>query len=103
VLQRVGLEARARHRPAELSGGEQQRVAVARALVADPPLVLADEPTGNLDTENGRIVFELLRTLAGGARTVVMVTHDPALARRADRTVRLADGRVAEPADGPEL
>jgi ABC-type lipoprotein export system ATPase subunit len=95
VLDRVGLGARARHRPADMSGGEQQRVAVARALVADPPLVLADEPTGNLDTQNGRVVFELLRELAGG-RTVVMVTHDPALAHRADRIVRLADGLVVD-------
>jgi putative ABC transport system ATP-binding protein len=94
ALDRVGLGARANHRPADMSGGEQQRVAVARALVADPPLVLADEPTGNLDTENGRTVFELLRSLAGGRRTVVMVTHDPALATRADRIVRLADGLV---------
>jgi ABC-type lipoprotein export system ATPase subunit len=96
VLTRVGLGARARHRPAELSGGEQQRVAVARALVADPPLILADEPTGNLDTANGRTVFELLRHLAGDQRTVVVVTHDSSLAQRADRIVQLADGMVVE-------
>jgi predicted ABC-type transport system involved in lysophospholipase L1 biosynthesis ATPase subunit len=101
ALGRVGLSGRAGHRPAELSGGEQQRVAVARALVADPPLILADEPTGNLDATSGRVVFDLLRGLAGGRRTVVMVTHDPAMARRADRIVRLADGAVA--ADPPEL
>jgi putative ABC transport system ATP-binding protein len=99
ALHHVGLRGRAGHRPGEMSGGEQQRVAVARALVADPPLILADEPTGNLDTENGRTVFQLLRELAGGRRTVVMVTHDPMLARRADRVVRLADGLVLEPPD----
>lgn len=98
ALDRVGLGARARHRPAELSGGEQQRTAVARALVSDPPLIVADEPTGNLDTENGRVVFELLRGVAGEKRTVVMVTHDPALAARADRAVRLEDGLVVSAA-----
>jgi putative ABC transport system ATP-binding protein len=103
ALHHVGLSERTRHRPAEMSGGEQQRVAVARALVADPPLLLADEPTGNLDTENGRIVFNLLRELAGGRRSVVMVTHDPILARRADRIVRLADGLVVEVRDAREL
>jgi putative ABC transport system ATP-binding protein len=99
ALDRVGLASRAGHRPAEMSGGEQQRVAVARALVADPALVLADEPTGNLDTASGRSVFELLRGLTQERRTVVMVTHDPALAARADRVVRLADGSVAEAQD----
>ena len=95
VLDRVGLGQRAGHRPAEMSGGEQQRVAVARALVSDPPLIVADEPTGNLDTENGRVVFELLRGAAGeDRRTVLMVTHDPALAARADRILRLEDGVV---------
>jgi putative ABC transport system ATP-binding protein len=99
ALDRVGLASRAGHAPAEMSGGEQQRVAVARAIVADPVLVLADEPTGNLDTENGSVVFDLLRGLTGARRTVVMVTHDAALAARADRIVRLADGRVVEPLD----
>lgn len=95
ALSRVGLGARIRHRSAEMSGGEQQRVAVARALVSDPALIVADEPTGNLDTENGRTVFELLRGVAGeNRRTVVMVTHDPVLAGRADRVVRLEDGLV---------
>ncbi len=98
-LDRVGLGGRARHRPAEMSGGEQQRTAVARALVSDPPLIVADEPTGNLDTENGRVVFDLLRGVAGEKRrTVVMVTHDPALAARADRAVRLEDGLVVSAA-----
>ncbi len=95
ALARVGLGGRTRHRPAEMSGGEQQRVAVARSLVGGPALIVADEPTGNLDTENGRIVFDLLRGVAGeNQRTVVMVTHDPALAARADRLVRLEDGVV---------
>jgi putative ABC transport system ATP-binding protein len=94
ALDRVGLGGRARHRPAEMSGGEQQRVAVARAIVADPALILADEPTGNLDTENGLVVFRLLRELAEDRRTVVMVTHDVILASQADRVVRLADGLV---------
>jgi putative ABC transport system ATP-binding protein len=97
ALARVGLGARAAHRPAEMSGGEQQRVAVARAIVADPLLILADEPTGNLDAENGLAVFDLLRNLAEGSRTVVMVTHDAGLAARADRVVRLADGRGVGP------
>lgn len=96
ALAHVGLAQRGHHHPAEMSGGEQQRVAVARALVTSPALIVADEPTGNLDTENGRVVFDLLRTVAREARrTVLMVTHDPALARRGDRTIRLADGAVA--------
>ncbi|QJX01291.1 ABC transporter ATP-binding protein [Frigoriglobus tundricola] len=95
ALARVGLGGRTRRRPAEMSGGEQQRVAVARALVSAPVLIVADEPTGNLDTENGRAVFDLLRGVAGeNQRTVVMVTHDPVLAGRADRVVRLEDGLV---------
>jgi len=95
ALARVGLAHREHHYPAEMSGGEQQRVAVARALVNSPALIVADEPTGNLDTENGRVVFDLLRGLTGESqRTVLMVTHDPALARSADRTIRLADGVV---------
>ncbi|MBN9120948.1 MAG: ABC transporter ATP-binding protein [Planctomycetes bacterium] len=103
ALDRVGLGARAKHRPTEMSGGEQQRVAVARAIVTDPSLILADEPTGNLDAENGRAVFDLLRGLAGARRTVVLVTHDPALAARADRVVRLADGVVVGVPDASGL
>jgi putative ABC transport system ATP-binding protein len=98
ALDRVGLAGRGRHFPAELSGGEQQRVAVARSIVANPPLVVADEPTGSLDSENGSIVFDLLRGLAGTSqRTVLLVTHDPALATRADRVVRLRDGMLLPP------
>ena len=97
ALDRVGLRARAPHLPSELSGGEQQRVAVARALVARPPLVLADEPTGNLDSRNRAQVLSLLRGLAGEeGRTLVLVTHDADEASVADRVVRLADGRVVE-------
>ena len=94
ALDRVGLSGRYQHLPAELSGGEQQRVAVARALVADPPLIVADEPTGSLDSANGERVFELLREVAGGKRTVLLVTHDLALADRSDRVVRLRDGAI---------
>ena len=96
LLDRVGLGARADHRPAELSGGEMQRVAVARALVNEPVLVLADEPTGNLDSESGVMVLDLLRSLTseqGG--TLVLVTHDRGVAEVADRVIRLVDGRVA--------
>ena len=102
VLERVGVAHRATHRPAEMSGGEQQRVASARALVARPAIVLADEPTGNLDSHNGEQVIRLLRALrdegsgpGGGGRTILMVTHDERHARAADRVLRLSDGRLA--------
>jgi putative ABC transport system ATP-binding protein len=94
LLDRVGLLRLADHLPAELSGGEQQRVAIARALANDPPLLVADEPTGNLDSATGQEVIELFRTLCDGQRTLVLVTHDPALAQVAGRVVRLHDGRV---------
>jgi ABC-type lipoprotein export system ATPase subunit len=94
LLERVGLDDRARHRPSELSGGQMQRVAVARALVARPTMVLADEPTGNLDRQSSTEVLDLLRSLADEDGTaVVMVTHDPAAARYGCREVHLVDGR----------
>jgi putative ABC transport system ATP-binding protein len=96
ALERVGLGARARHYPAELSGGQQQRVAIARALAGGPRLLLADEPTGNLDTQMARSVMELLETLHRDGATIVMVTHDPQLAARAQRNVHVIDGRVLD-------
>jgi putative ABC transport system ATP-binding protein len=93
-LKEVGLEARATHRPDQLSGGEMQRVAVARALILDPPLLLADEPTGNLDTKNGEHVLELITGSATDERTVVVVTHDSRIADRAKRIITIRDGRV---------
>lgn len=94
ALESVDMAHRARHRPKQLSGGQQQRVAVARALVSDPSLILADEPTGNLDTANGEAVMTMLANAAAAGVTVVMVTHSGAHAARAQRTVRLLDGRV---------
>jgi len=97
VISRVGLDERRSHRPAQLSGGQQQRVAVARALVAEPTVLFADEPTGNLDSRSSAEVIDLLREAAGVCgQTIVMVTHDPQAAEAADRVVYLADGRVEE-------
>ena len=95
LLETVGLQHRANHFPAQLSGGEQQRVAFARALANDPELVLADEPTGNLDTKNGQKITEMLRQLKADGKTVIVATHDPELMQLADRTVCLEDGRLA--------
>jgi putative ABC transport system ATP-binding protein len=94
ALERVGIAHRAGHRPQQLSGGQQQRVAVARALVSAPKLILADEPTGNLDTANGEAVMALLTEAAASGVTVVMVTHSLAHAAAAERTIKLLDGRV---------
>jgi len=100
LLERVGLADRVRHKPNELSGGERQRVAIARALANDPEIILADEPTGNLDSETGRAVLDLLRDLAAVDRkTVILVTHDPEAADIADRTVTLRDGCVVNSSD----
>ncbi|MCX6543121.1 MAG: ABC transporter ATP-binding protein [Acidobacteria bacterium] len=96
ALERVGMAHRARHLPSQLSGGQQQRVAVARALVGEPAILLADEPTGNLDSRNGEAVMELLTELHRGGATICMVTHDSRFARSADTTVHLFDGRVVD-------
>lgn len=94
ALARVNMDHRMKHYPAQLSGGQQQRVAVARALAGDPAILLADEPTGNLDSANGEQVMELLRELHQSGATICMVTHDPRYASEADRTVEVLDGRV---------
>jgi putative ABC transport system ATP-binding protein len=96
ALERVGMAHRAKHLPSQLSGGQQQRVAVARAVVGEPLILLADEPTGNLDSKNGEMVMELMRELHRGGATICMVTHDPRYAAHADRSVHLFDGRVVE-------
>jgi putative ABC transport system ATP-binding protein len=94
ALERVGMAHRMKHYPAQLSGGQQQRVAVARALAGDPSILLADEPTGNLDSANGEAVMDLLTELHKGGATICMVTHDPRYARYADRSIDLFDGRI---------
>jgi putative ABC transport system ATP-binding protein len=95
-LERVGMGHRVKHYPSQLSGGQQQRVAVARALAGDPAILLADEPTGNLDSANGEAVMDLMRELHRGGATICIVTHDPRYARYADRTIKLFDGRIVE-------
>jgi len=96
ALEKVGMSHRVKHYPSQLSGGQQQRVAVARALVGSPSVLLADEPTGNLDSANGEAVMDLMRELHRNGATIVMVTHDPRYARFADRNIHLFDGRVVE-------
>lgn len=97
ALESVGLAHRAEHAPSELSGGEQQRVAIARALINDPALILADEPTGSLDAKSGDEILSLLRSFTDSGRTIALVTHDPSVARRADRVLVIEDGRIAAP------
>ena len=96
ALDKVGMSHRMKHYPSQLSGGQQQRVAVARALGGKPSILLADEPTGNLDSKNGEAVMQLLRDLHREGATICMVTHDPRFARHADRTIHLFDGRIVE-------
>ena len=96
ALERVGMGHRAKHLPSQLSGGQQQRVAVARALAGHPAILLADEPTGNLDSRNGEAVMDLLKELHAGGATICMVTHDVRFAQHADRTIHVFDGRVVE-------
>ena len=96
ALEKVGMEHRSKHLPSQLSGGQQQRVAVARALAGSPAVLLADEPTGNLDSTNGDAVMELLHSLHRAGSTIVMVTHDARFARHAERTIHVFDGRVVE-------
>ena len=99
AMDRVGLSDRMRHRPNQLSGGQQQRVAIARALVTDPSLILADEPTGNLDSRTSVEIMEMLRQLHAAGNSIVVITHDPGIAAQAPRRVRIADGRLTEEAD----
>ncbi len=98
LLRQVGLEDHARKRPSQISGGQQQRIAIARALANDPNIIMADEPTGRLDSVTAEAIFQIFAELAGQGRTIVMVTHDQALARRVSRTLRIVDGRVGSDA-----
>lgn len=94
ALERVGIGHRKNHRPAEMSGGQQQRVAIARAVAARPPIILADEPTGNLDTHSGEEVMRILKELNNEGRTVILITHDNSIAAQAKRIIRIQDGRI---------
>lgn len=95
ALEQVGLSGRAHHRPSEMSGGQQQRTAIARAVAARPSIILADEPCGNLDSRSGRIVCEILEALHLCGKTIVMITHDESAARRAERLIRISDGKIS--------
>jgi ABC-type lipoprotein export system ATPase subunit len=96
LLKEVGLQDRVYHKPTQLSGGQQQRIAVARALANDPPIILADEPTGNLDTTSGENIMEMLKSLNQNGRTIMVVTHDPRMAHYADRVIEMLDGSIRE-------
>ena len=98
ALERVGLQKRARHLPTELSGGQQQRVAIARALVTRPSLILADEPTGNLDSKTSQEIMDMFHELHRQGNTIVLITHDPGVARQAERAIHILDGRITEAA-----
>jgi putative ABC transport system ATP-binding protein len=100
ALRKVGLEERIHHRPVELSGGQQQRVAIARALAGNPPILLADEPTGALDTRTGKEVMGFIKELNGLGHTIVLITHDPVISEQAKRVVRIMDGKLNEEAGG---
>jgi len=102
ALEKVGMTHRTKHYPSQLSGGQQQRVAVARAVATEPSVLLADEPTGNLDSKSGEAVMGLLRELHRGGATICMVTHDPRYARHADRSIHLFDGRIVEEVAGED-
>ncbi len=99
ALAAVGLEERVRHTPNELSGGQQQRVAIARALVSNPPILLADEPTGNLDTRSGQDIMKIIHELHDKGNTVILITHDNSIAQQADRVIRIVDGQIDSDAE----